>query len=362
MNGPAPTFELPSRYSVLDANLASGGFGSVAKLQDRFLDRAVLFKTIIDADHSDQLLREVRALSRLRSRHVVDIYDVIQDRNGQIAGMVIEYLTGRDYSSFHSEAAKNAYAYMRTLYQLAAAISDLHAAGIVHRDIKLENLKDSAAGILKLFDFGLSSPTGGYQTVNNRGTYVYAAPELFVKGATITPEMDVYAFGVCAWALAAPTWPTELCERPPQSSSKVCSISKALPQLPTEIANLIDLSLSVDPRERPPASDLATLLAKVLVRNSHRGNFIESNRSIYELSQQKTGVKLTIGNLGELRVAYDGLVFRVTAVSVGVYANNVQLAAGMVLHDSCVLTFGQPALGAQRQFVSFFSSHPEVVL
>jgi serine/threonine protein kinase len=157
-----------------------------------------------DSANNEQLQNEVQGLCKARSRHVVEVYDVITNEDGEITGVVIERLRGRDFSAFHKEAAGSPYLYIKILYQLACALRDLHAVGIVHRDLKIDNFKESAAGIVKLFDFGISSPDGGYKTKQNKGTLTYAAPELYVPGAMITPEMDIYALGICAWALAHP--------------------------------------------------------------------------------------------------------------------------------------------------------------
>ena len=149
---------------------------------------------------------------------------------------------------FHLEAAQSPYIYLKVLYQIATALRDLHAVGIIHRDLKLENFKESSAGVVKLFDFGISSPDRGYQTKENKGTMYYAAPELYVAGATITPGMDIYAFGVCAWALAVEKLPYQLKEQPPQTSGACPSIgSLAALKLHAEVVN-IDLA----PGIRPP--------------------------------------------------------------------------------------------------------------
>ncbi len=111
--------------------------------------------------------------------------------------------------------------YLRILYQIAAALADIHAAGVTHRDLKPGNMRESASRIPKVFDFGLATTSKrNYATANNRGTRVYAAPELYVNGATITREMDIYAFGVCAWAFASDKLPPELLESPPQAKGR----------------------------------------------------------------------------------------------------------------------------------------------
>jgi serine/threonine-protein kinase len=326
-------------------------------------------KVIQDPANNAQLQNELKGLCKARSRYVVEIYDVIASEKGEITGIVIERLRGRDFSVFHKEATSNPQGYLKILYQLAGALRDLHAAGIIHRDLKLENFKESAAGVVKLFDFGISSPDGGYKTKQNKGTLIYAAPELYVPGATITPEMDIYALGVCAWALAHPKFPKQLLEMPPQTSGRAPSISTVIPTadkqadgLHKEVINVLDACLDPQPKNRPAAGQISSVLARHLSRNKHRGLFVQGIEKVIELSANQPSVSLKIGTLGQLKVAYDGLRFSIAEVGGSVSINNIPAEPGHVLHEACVLGFGEESLGAARQWVTFFSSHPEVAL
>lgn len=361
--------KLPQRYKTLTKGLLSGGFGTVVPLEDTFLRRVVLMKVMQDPAHNEQLNNEVKGLCKARSRHVVEIYDVIKNQHNEIYGVVIERLRGRDFLEFYKEAPGNPQLYIKILYQLACALRDLHVVGIVHRDLKLDNFKESSAGVVKLFDFGISSPDGGYQTKQNKGTLTYAAPELYVPGAVITPEMDIYALGVCAWALAHSNFPVQLLERPPQTSGRASSISAVMPTaekhvdgLHQEVVDILDACLDPVPTNRPSAKEISSLLGMHLSRNKHRGLFLQGMAEVYELSSKKTFVSLKIGTLGRLNVTYDGLRFLITDVDGDVSINNVPAEPNHVLHDACVIGFGSAALGSSRQWVSFFSSHPEVVL
>lgn len=346
-----------------------GGFGAVIPLEDTFLRRVVLLKQMQNTANNAQLKNELRGLCKARSRHVVEVYDVIANDKGEIEGVVIERLRGRDFLDFHKEAANNPKAYLKILYQLACALRDLHAVGIIHRDLKLDNFKESAAGVVKLFDFGISSADGGYKTTENKGTLVYAAPELYVAGATITPEMDIYALGVCAWALASPKFPSQLLEKPPQTSGRAPSISTVMPSavehadgLHMEVFSLLDACLDPQPKNRPSADHISALLAEHLSRNKHRGLFVEGAHKVFELSAMKPTVTLKVGTLGRLKIDYDGLGFTIAEVDGSISINNVPAKPGHVLHEACVIGFGDASLGSSRQWVTFFSSHPEVVL
>lgn len=361
--------KLPHRYKTLTKSVLSGGFGSVIPLEDTFLRRVVLLKVMQDAANNAQLQNELKGLCKARSRHVVEVYDVIPNEKGEIAGVIIERLRGRDFTAFHKEAASKPQLFIKILYQLACGLRDLHAVGIVHRDLKLDNFKESAAGVIKLFDFGISSADDGYKTKQNKGTLIYAAPELYVPGATITPEMDIYALGVCAWALAHSAFPVQLLERPPQTSGRAPSISTVMPTadkqadgLHKNVIDILDACLDPQPKNRPSADHLSLVLASHLVRNKHRGLFVQGERKVFELSEKQPSVTLKIGTLGQLKVRYDGLHFSIAEVQGAVSINNVPAQPGDVLHEACVIGFGDPSLEAARQWVTFFSSHPEVVL
>lgn len=361
--------ELPQRYKTLTKSVLAGGFGTVIPLGDTFLRRVVLLKVMQDAANNAQLQNEIRGLCKAQSRHVVEVYDVVVNENGEIAGVVIERLRGRGFSEFYKEATSDPKTYVKILYQLACALRDLHAVGIVHRDLKLDNFKESAAGVVKLFDFGISSPDGGYKTKQNKGTLIYAAPELYVPDTIITPEMDIYALGVCAWALASPNFPMQLLEKPPQTSGRVPSISTVMPTadkhadgLHKDVLDLLDACLDPYPTNRPSADWISSVLAKHLSRNKHRGLFVQAAQKVVELSAKQPSVTLKIGTLGQLKVTYDGLRFSVAEVGGSVSINNVPTEPGHVLHEACVIGFGDVSLGSAREWVTFFSSHPEVVL
>jgi len=358
----AATFVLPPRYKPITGTLVRGGYGAVQAVEDLYLGRKVLFKEMFDPANNAQLLTEIQALSKARSRHVVELYDVLRDRDGQVAGIVMEYLTGRDFSGFSSEARTDCTGFLKLVYQLASALTDLHSAGVIHRDIKLDNFKESASRLLKLFDFGISVVGPTYRTKENRGTLIYAAPELFIPGAIITREMDMYALGICAWMLFSKTLPQELKDVPPQNKGLAPSIDTASPnELPAEIVHAINNCLSVDSAARPSALAVRDTIGKYLVRGKHKGLFVHGVETIFELSHANPHVRLKIGDLGMISVNYDGLRFVIAEVSGNVYINNQRAAVTMELPEACVLTYGDPALGSGRAWPTFSSSHPEVI-
>ncbi|MDO6408682.1 protein kinase family protein [Pantoea phytobeneficialis] len=354
-----------NRYELIKGQTFSGGFGNLQLVKDTYLDREVLFKRMSNPQDNDQLINEIQALSKARSRHVIEIYDLIRNpQSGLLEGIIIEFLKGRDYLNYHNETPFDSYSFLIILYQISHALYDLHNSGIVHRDLKLENIKSSETGVLKLYDFGLSSTNEDYYTKSNRGTIIYAAPELYVSNAKITTEMDIYAFGICAWNLVTTTrnFSPALLEKPPMRSKPYTTIGRLLTgKVNDEIINTIDSCLNSNPSLRPSSKRLTETFYKHLLYNKHKGLFVEKNSSIYELSHSKTGVRIKLSH-GEIIVNYDGFDFIISAVSGEVYINNTPAQIGDCLPNACLITFGRPEFGSGRRFVTFLSSHPELVI
>lgn len=355
---------LPDRYTQIKSIPQAGGFGIATPVKDNYLDRTVIYKIAKNNDANAQLLNEIRLLSKARSRHIVEIYDVITDSNQNVYGLIIEYLTGKSYENFHDPAEFDLEEYKSILYQLATALADLHAMNIVHRDLKLENFKQSNTGVVKLFDFGLSVDDPDYLTRENRATLVYAAPEFFVSNARFDLPLDIYALGICAWTLATSykKLPDVLFECPPQSSNKAPSIVTILPQLDAALALLIDSCLEPDPNDRPTAEFCKETFYDYLIKNNHVGTIVHNAVDSYFLSNSKPQATIKINDLGTLEVKYDGLTFKVVSVSGNVYINNSPAQIGQKLHDACVLTFGDQSKGWNRVFFTFYCSRPEVIL
>lgn len=349
------------RYAIAPQQMA-GGYGSVMEVHDLYLDRSVLFKKMHDPANNSQLIAEVAALTAIRSRHIIDIYDVDIDHRGTLTGIIIENLRGRDFLHFYAEAAKGPAELTKVAYQLACAVTDLHAANIIHRDLKLDNFKASDAGIVKLYDFGISSASGTHVTTQNRGTLDYAAPELFTAGAVVTRASDIYSLGICFWKLATNHFPSQLTERPPQGSGLPPSLGTLAPLVDKELVDIIHACIHPDPAQRPRAKQVMKHCETLLLKGKHKGMFFSERSAVYELSAQQQTVRIKIDPLGELRAAYDGSEFKVTGVMGDVYINNVAATPGQPLHDACVVTFGSFDVGRNRQYISFLCSKPEIVL
>lgn len=185
--------------------IGGGGFGAVYRAWDTQLHREVALKLLLprngQTDEADAV-QEARMMARVRHPGIVPVYGVAV--SGGRVGFWSELVDGpslaavvRDSGPLGPRAAANAVA------ELCKAVSAMHATGILHRDIKAENVLRDSNGRILLTDFGLSRDP---ETKFFGGTRDYMAPEL-LKGYPHTPASDVYALGVLLCVLATGKFP-----------------------------------------------------------------------------------------------------------------------------------------------------------
>ena len=350
---------IPKRYIPTETVLAEG-MGKVILCRDSNLDRDVIVKFIDNPRQKHRLLDEIKVYQNIRSKHVAQIFDFFSDSKGEQIGIVLEYISGSDLISL-SDTILDKNQFLKILFQIASGINDIHRVGIIHRDIKPNNMKFDQEGLIKIFDFGLSrlsgkndSTLGGFS-----GTYQFSAPELYEVDHTgethFTSAVDIYSFGVTAWYISGKSLPEQLCEIPP-SFSNLPSFTSLPQSIPKKIADILDCCIAYDPQERPRIEDILELISKYLLFGKHRALVIAKEPFILN----KIGQTIRVGSAqNSLLIKYDGLDFIVEGVTGKVFVNNLELIKGSVLPKSCVFTILQDN---SRQFVTFDVSNPEVVL
>jgi serine/threonine protein kinase len=350
-----PPISLPARYGT-PTRVFAGGQGSVFVCRDSYLDRDVAIKFLRPGGDKGALIKEVQALSSIRSKHVVQLYNVLTDENDDDVGIVLEYVPGGDLSQFQSA---DMIANLRVLYQLSCGIADIHANGLIHRDVKPKNAKFDDDGILKLFDFSLSCAADDAETTAVRGTREYRPPEFFdTPPVAFTESVDVYAFGVAAWQLTEQSLRSELRDAPPRPAP---SFGTCTVQFPNEVVQILDATLDHNPANRPKMHQVRATLARHLLFGKHNGTITDWPNT---LAINKTGqsVRISQGVVGSGVITYDGLDFILSQVTGDVYVNGTKATGNSALPQSCVIIIGAPDLGASRKFATFDVSHPEVVI
>ncbi len=203
---------LDGRYRV-EARIASGGMSTVYRGLDTRLDRPVALKVMEarfagDAQFLTRFQREARAIARLKDPGLVAIYD--QGHDGNHPFLVMELIEGGTLRELLRERGPMPpHAVVAVLRPVLSGLGVPHQSGLVHRDVKPENVLISDAGEVKLVDFGLVraiAEAGITSTSIILGTAAYLSPEQ-VAGSPTGPRSDVYSTGVMAFELLTGTTP-----------------------------------------------------------------------------------------------------------------------------------------------------------
>ena len=197
------------RHLVLFEPLGDGAFGSVYRGWDPRLEREVAVKLLRrDAHPTHAPLAEARHLARIRHANVVVIHGA--DEDDRQAGIWMEYIDGQTLAAMiRDHGVMSAREVVGIGLDLCLALSALHAAGLLHRDIKAHNVMREVGGRIVLMDFsGARALAPGQDTEVFSGTPLYMAPELF-EGAPATTSSDVYSLGVLLFFLLTGTVPVD---------------------------------------------------------------------------------------------------------------------------------------------------------
>ncbi len=260
----------------LDQRIGEGGMGEVFRAFDTRLNRPVAVKVMRIKDRTERVahgfLREARAASALNHPNIVIIYEVGETADGDCF-LVQELVDGKTLRSMLTLRQEPPPLEMMIGVgaQIARALTLAHATGVVHRDVKPENVMIRADGIVKVLDFGLSRRTDDAtselttQTKTDTlpgtvmGTPAYMAPEA-VSGNASGPGADVFALGVLLYKMAAG-------RRPFEGSSYAALVVSILsdqpvplacvnPAVPRAFDALVQQMLRKEPDLRPSAREV----------------------------------------------------------------------------------------------------------
>ncbi len=247
------------RYRVR-ARIARGGMATVYVATDLRLERRIALKVMHghlsdDTVFQSRFIQEARSAARLSDPHVVNVFD--QGQDGDMAYLVMEYLPGitlRELLREHRRLTID-----QTLTIMDAILSGLaaaHRAGIVHRDVKPENVLLAEDGRIKIGDFGLARATtantaSGAQLM---GTIAYLAPELVTRG-TADARSDIYSLGIMLYEMLTGEQPYKG-EQPMQiayqhATDSVPRPSAKNPGVPEQLDELVLWATEREPGDRP---------------------------------------------------------------------------------------------------------------
>jgi len=280
---PGRTFD---RYEIL-ALVGQGGMGRVYRAYDQRLRRDVALKVLSegtdgDARRVDRMIREARAAAALSHPNAVCVYDAGEHEG--LAFIAMELVQGRSLRSFVGDIGVPLERRVRWLADIAHVLAAAHERGIVHRDVKPENVVIRSDGVVKVLDFGIARRVAPFprkggegtgDTITQAGTLVgtpvYMAPEQ-IAGHPFDQRVDQFAWGVLAYELLTGSrpWPTnDLHAIAAILQQAVDRPSARAPEIPPEVDRTVLRALEKDPADRFAAmSELASSLTGEQARRS----------------------------------------------------------------------------------------------
>ena len=274
-----------NRYKILD-HLGTGGMATVWLGYDTILDRQVAIKTFkIDANDEDAVKRfnrEAKAVTSLSHPNIVSIYDV--ENEGEFYYLILEYVEGMTLKDY---MVKNPRIPVETIVhiakQIAAGLSHAHQNGIIHRDIKPQNILMNENLTCKITDFGIARAYGDTtltQTNQMLGTVYYLSPEQ-ARGNVATAQSDIYSLGILIFEMITGQIPfkgeSAVAIALKHLQEELPDIDKYRENVPQSVKNIVLQATMKNPNERYISSkelfeDLSTVLnPERLYENKYTG-------------------------------------------------------------------------------------------
>jgi hypothetical protein len=305
------------QYDILGL-LGRGGMGAVYHAHEKALDRPVAIKVLppdaVGGDARERFLREARTAARLTHPNIVPLFTF-----GETQGLVyyvMGYVDGESLEQRIRRGPLDAESAKQLLTQLANALHYAHGQGIVHRDVKPDNvLIERGTGVAKLTDFGIAKRSTGGETLTGTGllmgTPKYMSPEQAAGDRELDARSDIYALGLVGYAM--------LTGRPPFDGSSVQeiltqqvtreapSLRKLLPDLDSSLVTTIDRALKKNSAERwesgaamsdALAADLDDELPQTATGSAYRpGTYVLANMIIFPITANLVFIAGVVSNM-----------------------------------------------------------------
>ncbi|WP_252503650.1 Stk1 family PASTA domain-containing Ser/Thr kinase [Sporosarcina sp. Marseille-Q4943] len=252
------------RYEVL-RGIGEGGMSKVYLAHDIILDRDVAIKVLNydfanEQDLKKRFQREALSATSLTHPHIVNIFDVGEDE--ELHYLVMEYIEGQTLKKYiQTNGPIEIHQAVKIMRQLISAIANAHHNGIVHRDIKPQNILMDAEGNVKITDFGIAmalSATAHTKTNSVIGTVHYLSPEQ-ARGGMATKKSDIYSLGIVFYELLTGELPfsaeTAVAIALKHLQEETPSVRLAYPDIPQSVENVILKATAKDATYRYQSAD-----------------------------------------------------------------------------------------------------------
>jgi len=282
-----------SHYHILE-ELGRGGMGIVYKAEDTKLKRQVAIKflpssLIIEDTDKARFLQEAQAAAAINHPNVCVIYE-IQDQE-ETPFIAMEYIDGQILRDRISTNPLSIDQVIEFAIQLGEALQAAHDKGIIHRDIKSDNIMISATNQIKVMDFGLAKIKGSVKitkTSSTVGTLAYMSPEQ-IEGKDIDNRADIFSYGVVLYEMLTGMLPFQgdyesavlysiLNEKPE-------SIKKTRPECSDSLSNIVTTCLQKDPQKR--FQSMQEILTEIK-DDSYKATFVKDKSKKHNLPVQLT--------------------------------------------------------------------------
>jgi len=332
------------RYQVV-RKIGSGGFADVYEALDLSLDQRVALKVVANGrGMSARLVREVEAAASLSHPNIVALYDWFGD--GEHSILVWELVDGESLDRLGDGLGDGDVVAIGA--ELLDALAFAHSQGIIHRDVKPQNVMLSDDGHVKVMDFGIARLLDADTLTQDGdviGTVAYMSPEQ-AAGRRVNPPSDVYSAGMVLYELLAGEHPLRG-QTPAETLSNVAagrvpSLAAYRPDLPEQLVGLIDDACAPRPADRPAPADLSDAFsdllrsgrlrsrrlrsAQRLLRPLHRAGFVAERAGGAALAAVTAGVVL-----GDLPAYPQSWTLPIVAVAAATWAVVPQAGLALLL-------------------------------
>jgi serine/threonine protein kinase len=265
-------------YTVIQ-EIGVGGMGVVYHCRDELLLRDIAVKMLLpelmtDKNNFDVFRQEARLAAQLEHPNIVTIYDIgVEEKDNKPHHyLAMEYLPGGNLSGTLSDGALAVEHCLNWMKQLASGLSFAHKRGVVHQDIKADNIFITTEGDIKIGDFGLAKLLVGRvhynASIRGMGTPAYMSPEL-CRGEPQDYRSDIYSLGVLFFEMATGQLPFQargmIDMAMKHTSAPIPSVRRLNPHVPEVLERLIHKMMAKNPQDRYQATaDVLSVLDELI--------------------------------------------------------------------------------------------------